>query len=137
MPDVSIGAAPLLELMGAVFRSVPVDVYIQKTMIATAAAAIVPSRLVDDKTHLTTFDDDFPSDDIPRCTPELLLQTFQKLFPSFFLFNRYILHNYFIHVVSPDLIYTFIVLSLGLLGAAFFLGTRRYCCSSISQLQRS
>ena len=47
MPDVSIGAAPLLELMGAVFRSVPVDVYIQKTKIATAAAAIAPPRLVD------------------------------------------------------------------------------------------
>ena len=47
MPDVSIGAAPLLELMGAVFTSVPVDVYIQKTKIATAAAAIVPPRLVD------------------------------------------------------------------------------------------
>ena len=47
MPDVSIGAAPLLELMGAVFRSVPVDVYIQKTKIATAAAAIAPPRLVE------------------------------------------------------------------------------------------
>ena len=46
MPDVSIGAAPLLELIGAVFRSVPVDVYIQKTKIATAAAAaaIAPPR---------------------------------------------------------------------------------------------
>ena len=49
MPDVSIGAAPYLELMGAVFRSVPVDVYIQKTKMATAAAAIAPPRLVYNK----------------------------------------------------------------------------------------
>ena len=49
MPDVS-GAAPVMELMGAtVFRSVPVDVYIQKTKMATAAAAIAPPRLVDKK----------------------------------------------------------------------------------------
>ena len=39
----------LLDLMGAVFGSVPVDVYIQKTKIATAAAAIAPPRLVEKK----------------------------------------------------------------------------------------
>ena len=49
MPAVGIGAAPLLELMGTVFRSVQVDVYIQKTKMATAAAAIAPPRLVDKK----------------------------------------------------------------------------------------
>ena len=49
MPDVSIGAAPLLELMGAVFWIVPADVYIQKTKMATAAAEIAPPRLVEKK----------------------------------------------------------------------------------------
>ena len=45
MPDVSIGAARLLELMGAVFWIVPADVYIQKTKMATAASEIAPPRL--------------------------------------------------------------------------------------------
>ena len=39
MPDIIIGAAPLMELMEAVFRSVTVDVYIQKTKMAAAAIA--------------------------------------------------------------------------------------------------
>ena len=52
MPAVSsIGAAPPPELMGAVYASeCPlVDVYIQKTKMRTAAAAIAPPRLVDKK----------------------------------------------------------------------------------------